>query len=71
MNNKWGLDVDYFEQELKRLQRDLPYMAPDAMARACFRLGMVASDKDMLAQSRLLNAQANSVLAKERERGAS
>lgn len=42
MKNRFGLDQDYFEENLSILLRDISCYRPDEMARALVRLAIVA-----------------------------
>lgn len=42
MNNRHGLDVDYFRRKLLRLVRDLEQSTPAEFAQACARLSRAA-----------------------------
>lgn len=50
MNNRHGLDVDYFRRKLLRLVRDLDRLSPATVARICARLSR-AADKAVSAQA--------------------
>lgn len=43
--NRYGLDVHYFKNNLKKLLRDIDNYKPDEMARALTRLAVVADVK--------------------------
>lgn len=42
MNNRHGLDMDYFRRKLLRLVRDLEQLSPSDLARGCARLSRQA-----------------------------
>lgn len=50
MNNRHGVDVDYFRRKLLRLVRDLEQLNPSDLARDCARLSR-AADAALSAQA--------------------
>ncbi len=48
MNNRYGLDTDYFIRKMERIIRDMENYKPDEFAREMARMSRTADDKVLL-----------------------